>query len=77
MKKNKQREEQRSEFIARNGPVYITQQEAAKLLGLTDRTVRNMIADGRLLAYQLGPRVIRLRLDEVEAALQPIPGGAA
>jgi len=67
----------RSEFITRNGRVYITQKEAAELLGLTDRTVRNMIADGRLLAYQLGPRVIRLRLDEVEAALQPIPGGAA
>jgi excisionase family DNA binding protein len=72
MKKNN-----RSEFITRNGRVYITQKEAGELLGLTDRTVRNMIADGRLLAYRLGPRVIRLRLDEVESALQPIPGGAA
>lgn len=64
------------EAITRNGPVYITQKEAAQVLCLTDRTVRTMIADGRLRAYRLGPRVIRLRLDEVEAALQPF-GGAA
>lgn len=51
---------------------FITQQQAAEVLGVTDRTIRKMIADGRLPAYRLGPRVIRLRLDEVEAALQPM-----
>jgi excisionase family DNA binding protein len=66
----------RTEFITRNRKVYITQREAAEILGVTDRTIRNMIADGRLRAYRLGAAVIRLRLDEVEAALQPI-GGAA
>jgi hypothetical protein len=30
-----------------------------------------MIADGRLKAYHLGPRIVRLRLSEVEAALTP------
>lgn len=54
----------------------ITQQQAAEHLGVTDRTVRQMIADGRLRGYRVGPRLIRLRLDEVESALQPI-GGAA
>jgi excisionase family DNA binding protein len=54
----------------------ITQQQAAEYLGVTDRTVRQMIADGRLRGYRVGPRLIRLRLDEVEDALQPI-GGAA
>jgi excisionase family DNA binding protein len=67
---------QRSTFITRNGTIYITQQEAADHLGVTDRTIRQMIADGRLRAYRLGPRVVRLRLDEIEAALQPF-GGAA
>ena len=62
----------RTEYIAKNRIVYVNQQEAADLLGVTDRTIRNMIADGRLKAYRLGPRVIRLRLDEVEAALQPM-----
>lgn len=55
---------------------YITQKQAAAYLGITDRTVRTMIADGRLRAYKLGPQVIRLRLDEVEAALQPVVGAA-
>lgn len=53
---------------------YITQAEAAEYIGVTDRTIRNMIADGRLKAYTLGPHVIRLRLDEVEAALLPVGG---
>ncbi|SKX94158.1 phiRv2 prophage protein [Mycobacteroides abscessus subsp. bolletii] len=54
---------------------YISQVEAAALLGVTDRTVRNMIADGRLAGYRLG-RTIRLRIDEVEAALVPFGGDA-
>lgn len=55
---------------------YITQKQAAEYLGVTDRTVRTMIADGRLRAYRLGRAVLRLRLDEVEAALQPVVGAA-
>ena len=54
---------------------YISQAEAAVLLGVTDRTVRSAISDGRLRGYRLG-RTVRLRLDEVEAALVPF-GGAA
>jgi excisionase family DNA binding protein len=55
----------------------INQKQAAEILGVTDRTVRSMIADVRLKGYALGQRVIRLRLDEVEAALRPIGAGAA
>lgn len=62
----------RVERIAQDRKTYITQREAADILGVTDRTVRNMIADSRLRAYRLGPRVIRLRLDEVENALRPM-----
>ena len=58
-------------------PTLITQQQAAEMLGLTDRTIRAMIADGRLRGYSIGRRVVRLRLDEVEAALTPIGAGAA
>jgi excisionase family DNA binding protein len=61
----------RTDLITRNGVIYIKQKEAAAILGVTDRTIRQMCADGRLRGYSLG-RVIRLRLDEVEAALQPI-----
>lgn len=55
---------------------FITIQQAADYLGVNARTVRYMIADGRLTAYSLGPRVIRLRKSDVDAALVPY-GGAA
>ncbi len=59
-------------LAARGKSPFVTQVEADEYLGVTDRTIRQMIADGRLRAYQLGPRVIRLRLDEIEAAMQPV-----
>ncbi|GAB3228205.1 excisionase family DNA-binding protein [Mycolicibacterium hippocampi] len=51
-------------------------QESAEHLGVTDRTIRQMIADGRLRGYRSGGRLIRLDLNEVDAAMQPF-GGAA
>jgi excisionase family DNA binding protein len=59
-------------LAARGKSPYVTQVEAAEYLGVTDRTIRNMVADGWLRAYKLGDRVIRLRLDEIEAAMRPI-----
>jgi excisionase family DNA binding protein len=55
---------------------YISQAEAGELLGVTERTIRTAIADGRLKGYALG-RTVRLRLDEVHAALVPIGAAAA
>lgn len=58
---------------------WITQSEAADRLGVTDRTIRNLIARGELTGYRLGRRTIRLDANEVDACLRPIPsaGGAA
>jgi excisionase family DNA binding protein len=53
---------------------YVTLSEAADYLGVTPRTVRQMVADSRLRAYKLGDRVVRLRLDEIDAAMQPVGG---
>jgi excisionase family DNA binding protein len=50
--------------------------ETAKYLRVNENTVRVMIADGRLKAYRLGERVIRLRRSEIDAAMEEI-GGAA
>lgn len=50
--------------------------DVALYLDLSDRAVRGMIADGRLTAHKLGQRVVRLDLDEVDAAMTP-SGGAA
>ena len=57
------------------GP-YLSISETAGYLGVTTRTVRQMIADGRLTGYKLGARVVRLRRDEIDASLRPF-GGAA
>lgn len=55
---------------------YLSIGETADYLGITTRTVRQMIADGRLIGYKLGARVVRLRRDEIDAAMRPF-GGAA
>lgn len=55
---------------------YAKMREVALYLDISERTVRAMIADGRLTAYKLGERVVRLDLDEVDAAMTP-DGGAA
>lgn len=55
---------------------YITIIEAAEYLGVTERTIRAMISDGRLRAHRNGPRIIRLRVDEIDNAMTPF-GGAA
>lgn len=59
-------------LAARGKSPYVTQAEAAEYLGVTDRTIRQMVADGRLRAHSLGARVIRLRLDEIDAAMRPV-----
>jgi excisionase family DNA binding protein len=55
---------------------YITILEAAEYLGVTERTIRQHCADGRLTAHRLGRRIVRLRVDEIDAAMQS-SGGAA
>lgn len=45
--------------------------EAAEYLKVTDRTIRQMVADGRLTAYRSGTRLVRLDLDEIDAAMLP------
>lgn len=53
--------------------VWVTQAEAAEYLGVTDRTIRNYITDGKLPAHHIaGMRLIRLRASDVEALIQPI-----
>jgi excisionase family DNA binding protein len=50
--------------------------EAAEYLGVNVRSVRNMLTDGRLKAYKLGPRIVRIRLSEIDAALEPYADAA-
>lgn len=54
-------------------PVYLSLEEAAEVMSLSVRTIRRRIADGTIPAYQCGRRPIRIRLDDLEAALRRIP----
>ena len=54
-------------------PVYVSLDEAAEMMSLSTRTMRRRISDGTIPAYQCGRRPIRIRLDELEAALRRIP----
>jgi excisionase family DNA binding protein len=50
--------------------------DVAEYCGITIRTVQKLIADGRLPAVRIGPRIVRIRRSDVERLLQPY-GGAA
>lgn len=62
--------------LNRGGRRYAKQSEAAEYLGVKPRTIRQMIADGRLTGYRSGHRLVRVDLNELDAAMQPF-GGAA
>ena len=48
---------------------YISLAEAAEYLGVSTKTVRQLIADGRLTGYRLGPKLIRVDIDEIDEHL--------
>lgn len=54
-------------------PVYVSLEEAAQIMSLSTRTIRRRVSDGTIPAYQCGRRAIRIRLDELEAALRRLP----
>lgn len=54
-------------------PVYVSLDEAAEIMSLSARTIRRRISDGTIPAYQCGRRAIRIRLDDLEAALRRLP----
>jgi excisionase family DNA binding protein len=56
---------------------YITIETAALALDLHPRSIRRAIARGELRAYRYNNRVIRVRAEDVEAMLSPIPTASA
>jgi excisionase family DNA binding protein len=57
----------------RPAPIKITSEQ----YGVSEKTLRRYIAQGKLTGYRLGPRLIRVDLDEVETLLRPIPTAKA
>jgi excisionase family DNA binding protein len=54
-------------------PVYLSIEQAAELMSMSTKTIRRRISDGTIPAYQCGRRPIRIRLEDLEAALRRIP----
>jgi excisionase family DNA binding protein len=60
-----------------NGRKLVSQTEATEFAGVCTRTIRNWIAAGVITGYRTGPRLIRVDIAELEAALLKPVGGAA
>lgn len=54
----------------------LTVQESAALVGVSHKTVRRWISSGRLTAYKMGPRLVRIDAAELDGMLRPIPTAA-
>ncbi|MCF3939069.1 helix-turn-helix domain-containing protein [Gordonia tangerina] len=50
---------------------------AAEYADVSTRTIRRYIAAGRLTAYRVGPRLIKVDLNDLDAMLRPVGGDAA
>jgi excisionase family DNA binding protein len=64
----------RNEVLAHKKAVDLAR--AADYLGVSIQSVRRRIAEGALPAFRIGPRSIRVYVDDLEALKRPI-GGAA
>ena len=62
---------------ATTAPVWGSIAETATRLGVSEKTVRRMIARGEVTAKRFGPRLIRVRLDLLEDAGTPLAWQAA
>ena len=47
--------------------------QSADYLGVSPMTVRRMIADGRLPGSRLGQKLIRIKSEDLDSVLHPIP----
>ncbi len=49
---------------------YISIDDAASRLGVHSKTVRKWVAAGHVPAYRLGPKVLRIKLADLEAMVE-------
>lgn len=52
---------------------WLTIKTAATILDVSTKTIRRRIATGELPAYRCGKRGIRIKADDLEAMMRPIP----
>lgn len=56
---------------------YVNINDAAAYLSCAPKTVRRLISAGKLDAYRLGTRAIRVDREQLDALLRPIPSAKA
>jgi excisionase family DNA binding protein len=47
--------------------------QAAAYADVCDKTIRRWIADGRLTGYRVGPKLIKVDLNELDRIIRPVP----
>lgn len=47
--------------------------DASAYVGVSTKTIRRRIADGLIPGHKIGPRLLRVDLDDVDAAFRTIP----
>ena len=57
-------------------PARIGLREAGERCDVDPRTIRRWISEGRLTAYRVGPRLIKIDVAELDKLVRPV-GGAA
>jgi excisionase family DNA binding protein len=55
----------------------LTIRQAAEIMQCSTTTVRNRTREGSLKAVRMGPRMIRIRREDLDAILQPYGAGQA
>jgi len=55
-------------------PQFFTMAEVAELYRVDIRIVRKLITEGRLPAYHVGDKIIRIKRDDAEKMLVPVNG---
>lgn len=60
-------------MTSQKSPLYVSPDDAGEMIGASGRTIRRWIAEGRLEAKRFGPRLIRVKVSDVEALGSDIP----
>ena len=60
-------------MVDQTSPQYVSLAVAADLMAVSVKTLRRRIADGTLPAYRCGPRVIRVRVDDLDRVFHRVP----
>jgi excisionase family DNA binding protein len=64
-------------FVAKGPEEYLDKREAAKLLGVSPRTIENFIYSGKLRASRPTRKVVRIKRSDIDAMLDRFATTAA